>query len=362
MSTPFESEVFNRLVDTRTALHPIVRVVGSRGGVEFEPEMVGGSISLDRTRMERITADLQIRVNRKLPSLETVNPFGTVVDIQAGLRKADGTEELVDMGIGTVVTSVSGEYHDGGVMNLSCSDRSRRVTRWRFERPFTAKASDLSNMIGQVLTDRRFYPDGRSVQLPNVGTVLSKNRVFGLEAGLGPWEECIKLAESFGHRLWVNRRGDPVLDEQPDVSGTPVRDVLLMAPGTPSMTDEPPNVIVARFEPNDGTPRIGIAEDTDPSSPTRVTGPYERVTGYHGPVNLEVSRAAAQQAATKILAQRKWQGVTWSWTIPWNPTVDPDDRLRARPRGQQVTVAVDTVEFDMFGNTVINGRQPVVST
>src|SRR5690606_29436988 len=114
----------------------------------------------------------------------------------------------------------------------------------------------------------------------------------------------------------------------------------------------PPNVVVARGEPQDGsTPVQAVAIDSDPSSPTYAgtgpgTSPYVRVTRFFSSPLIETV-SQAQSAAETILAEHVGQGAGYTLLRPYDPTVDAGDVISVDGRA----LAVDAVTVDLLGDT-----------
>lgn len=355
MSTPLPAD-FQARLQRRGTIQPLVRVTARLGTQSQQLIVTGGSVELDHRRLQRTTANLTVEVIGNVPGILT--PFGTDVDVEAGLRLIDGREEVVPLGMSMLVTRVDGVVAHGATLNVQLAERSQRVRRWRFEAPFTVPANtDLAQVIAAVLNNR-----GYACTLSNTGTVLTAARVFGLDAAVDPWDECFKLAQAFGWRLWVGRDGQPVLDQAPTFLPA-ARDVLVLRPNI-ALSGEHPNVVVGRWEPTDGSPpRYAIAEDTDPTSPTFVGGPYGRVT-YYFASPLPISQAGANQAVQTILTRERYQGTSWRWELPFDPTIDPDDLLSgAVPidthlhHEHRLQVLTDAVTINLAGGTTIDGRE-----
>jgi hypothetical protein len=359
VSTPLQPK-FQARLQQRNPLKPIVSVTATLGTETQALNVTGGSVTIDRRRRQRTTATLNVEVTGNVPGILT--PFGTDVSVSAGLRLIDGSEDLVPLGTSMMVTSVEGTVRHGATLSVQLAERSQRVKRWRFETPFTVPGStDLAQVIAAVLNNR-----GYACVLNDTGRVLTTSRVFGLDAATDPWDEAAKLAEAFGYRLWVGRNGQPVLDQPPAVDANG-RHVFVLEP-TISLSGGHYNVVVGRWEPTDGSaPRYAMAEDLDPASPTFVGGPYGRVT-YFFASPLPISQAGANQAVQTILAGERYQGNSWRWGLPFDPTIDPDDVLHGiipidehTDHDHILQLVTDAVTINLSGGTVIDGREVPLS-
>lgn len=350
MSTPLP-QAQQAVLQRRTVIQPVVRCV-ARYGNQSEPlALSGGTITIDRRRKQRTTATLTAEVRGAIPTI--LSPLGTELDIEAGIRLVTGAVAYVPLVTGLVVTGVNGIVQRGATVSIQGTEISDRVARWRFEQPFTVTAPvDLGQVVNLILNNR-----GLPSTVGNVGVTLIADRVFGLDANKDPWAELIDLVESFGWRLWIDRSGHAVLD-QPPIPGAP-RDALVLVPNI-SISNRPPNVVVGRWEPTDGSaPVYAIAEDDNPASQTFVGGPYKRVT-YFFASTLPISQVGADQAVQTLLVNQRYQGAGWAWTTPFDPTIDPDDVLHMSnqdPEVQVPDVQVDAVTIDLTGETSIEGKE-----
>jgi hypothetical protein len=87
------------------------------------------------------------------------------------------------------------------------------------------------------------------------------------------------------------------------------------------------NSVVATSSPTDGpAPVYGIAEDTSPTSPTRVTGPFGRVTRFYSSPLLR-SNAQAASAAKAILSRSLGRRQALSLSTMVNPALESGDRI-----------------------------------
>jgi hypothetical protein len=333
-----------RLLQRRVALTPVIRATLRYGASTQALTVVSGSGTLDGRRDQRGTLNLNVQVHDAIP--RELTPLGGAIDLSLGVRSIDGSEQVVPFLTDGVITNVNGLEVHRAVLSVQVTERSERVARWRFEQPFVVPSGTvLSDVVNLVLTNR-----GLPSNLPTAGPTIHVARVFGLDPEKNPWVELIELCQNFGWRLWMGRDGVPVLDQPPVPEDA--RDLLVLEPRL-SLSSRPANVIVGRWTPTDGSaPVYALAEDTDPSSPTFVGGPYGRVTRYFASP-LPISQAGANQAVQTILAKQRYQGAGRTWRLPFDPTIDPDDVVRAGNFTDLPTTVVEAVTVDLAGFTTV---------
>jgi hypothetical protein len=208
-------------------------------------------------------------------------------------------------------------------------------------------------MINTVITNRTGINPGVSL----VGSSLGAARIFGLDPGTGPWAEILDVLAGFSRTAWYDRVGDiQVGTIIPDPATAYPLDALTSL--SADYDTRPPNIIVARGEPQDGSaPVQAVAIDDDPSSPTYAgtgpgTSPYGRVTEFFASPLLETV-PQAQSAANTILARYVGAGATYTLTRPYDPTISAGDVVSV----DGSALAVDAVTLDLSGETSLQVRE-----
>ncbi len=356
MATQFDSARHQAALSVPTGYRRFFRVTASRGGVVRDLEPVSGSITQDARRKGRWDGRLSFAGDSLIPQRpgDLLTPFGTRIDVELGLELLDGSVSSVPYGSFLISSSKTRIEADQRVVEVGMVDLSDMIERYRFETPLTVAAgTDLGTMINTVVTNRTGFNPG----VLAVGSVLGVARVFGLDTGTAPWEEILDVLTSFSRTAWYDRVGDIQVGAlTPDRSTAYSLDLLTSL--SADFDTQPPNVIVARGEAQDGTtPVQATAIDSDPSSPTYAgTGPgtssYGRVTEYFtSPLLQTVSQA--QAAANTRLAQRVGAGATYTLVRPYDPTIDAGDVVAV---GGAVLV-VDSVSLDFAGDTSLQVRE-----
>lgn len=355
MSTQFSSARAQAMLNTPTGYRRTSQCTFSRGGVSLDLEPISGSLTQDARRDGRWDGRLTFAGDDLLPQNPTdlLTPFGTTVEVSLGLELLDGSVSTVPYG--TYEISSSRTRVDAGdrVVDVGLVDISDRVERYRFEEPLTVAAgTDLGQMINVVITSRTGFNPG----VGTTGAVLGSPRVFGLDPSTGPWSELLDVLAGFSRVAWYDRVGHIQIGSVvPDPASAYPLDQLTSL--SADFDTRPPNVIVARGEPQDGgTPVQAVAIDSDPSSPTYAgigpgTSPYGRVTFFFSSPLLDTV-GQAQSAADTILAQNIGAGATYTLVRPYDPTIDAGDVVSITGNA----LSVDAVTLTLGGDTSIPAR------
>lgn len=356
MATRFASARHQAALSMPTGYRRWSRFTFSRGGVTRTLEPTSGSLTQDARRNARWDGRLTFAGDSLLPQRpgDLLTPFGTRVEVELGLELLDGSLATVPYGTYEVASSRTRTEADQRVVEIGLIDISGRVDRYRFESALTvASGTDLGTMINTVITNRTGVNPAVSV----VGATLGVARIFGLDPGTSPWAEILDVLAGFSRTAWYDRVGDiQVGTIVPDpATAYPLGQLTSL---NADYDTQPPNVIVARGESQDGeTPVQAVAIDDDPSSPTYAgTGPgaspYGRVTEFYSSPLLKTT-AQAQAAANTILSGKVGAGATYTLVRPYDPTISAGDVVSLRGSA----LAVDSVTLDIAGDTTFQVRE-----
>lgn len=356
MATRFSSARHQAALSVPTGYRRWSRFTFSRAGLTRTLEPISGSLTQDARRTARWDGRLQFAGDDLLPRRpgDLLTPFGTRVEAELGLELLDGSRVSVPYGTYEVASSKTRIDAGQRVVDVGLIDISDRVERYRFETPLTiASGTDLGAMINAVVTNRTGVNPGVST----VGAVLGAARIFGLDTGTAPWSELLDVLDSFSRTAWYDRVGDIQVGAIiPDAATAYPLDQLTSL--SADYDTRPPNVIVARGEPQDDTPPVqAVAVDSDPSSPTYAgtgpgTSPYGRVTEFFSSPLLETV-GQAQSAANTILARYVGAGATYTLVRPYDPTISAGDVVSVGG----AALAVDAVTVDLAGDTSLQVRE-----
>jgi hypothetical protein len=328
----------------------------TRGGDSRVLEPVSGSLTADQTRNGRWDGRLTFVGDDLLPTRpsDILTPFGTRVAAVLGIELLDGSVSTVPFGTFEITGASPSKAAGKRSVDVTLGDVSGLVERYRFEEAFTVTSgTDLGDMINAVVVDRT----GQSPAVSAVGSSLGADRVFGLDTGTAPWSELLDVLSGFSRTAWYDRVGHIQVGSV-NVDPQAAYPISSLASLDADFDTRPPNVVVVRGEPQDGSPPVqAVAMDTDPSSPTYAgtgpgTSPYGRVTlFYSSPLIATVPQA--QSAANTILAENVGAGATYSLVVPYDPTISAGDVIAVKSQ----VLAVDRVELDLTGSTTLQVRE-----
>ena len=356
MSNPFASARHQAALATPTGYRRSIAFTFTRGGETVTLEPISGRLTQDQTRDGRWDGTLQFAGDDLLPTSprDLLTPFGTRVAATLGIELLNGSVSTVPYGTYEITAAKTSTDADTRTVDVTLGDVSGIVDRYRFESSLTVAAGvDLGTMTNTVVSNRT----GQNPGVPLVGSTLGAARTFGLDSQTSPWSELLDVLSGFSRTAWYDRTGQiqiapVVVDPQSAYA------LSSLAALSADFDTKPPNVVVARGEPQDDTtPVQAVAMDTDPSSPTYAgtgpgTSPYGRVTYfYSSPLLLTV--AQAQSAANTILAENVGAGATYALTIPYDPTITAGDVISVRGS----ILAVDSVTLDLVGTTALQVRE-----
>jgi hypothetical protein len=356
MATRFSSARHQAALSTPTGYRRWSRFTFSRGGLTRELEPTGGSLTQDARRNARWDGRLTFAGDALLPRRpgDLLTPFGTRLEVELGVELLDGSVSTVPYGTYEIASARTRTDAGERVVDVGLIDISDRVERYRFENALTVAAgTDLGDMINTVVTNRTGVNPGVST----VGAALGVARIFGLETATAPWAEILDVLAGFSRTAWYDRVGDiQVGTIAPDPATAYPLDRLTSL--SADYDTRPPNVIVARGEPQDGSaPVQAVAIDDDPSSPTYAgtgpgTSPYGRVTEFYASPLLETV-GQAQAAANTILARKVGAGATYTLVRPYDPTISAGDVVSH----EGAALAVDAVTLNLTGDTALQVRE-----
>lgn len=356
MANRFASARHQAALATPTGYRRVMTFTFSRGGDSVVLEPVAGSLNQDATRNGRWDGRLSFAGDDLLPTRpgDILTPFGTRVAVTLGIELLDGSVSTVPYGTYEISSASTNTNADTRTVDVALADVSGLVDRYRFESSLTVPSGqDLGAMINTVVSNRT----GQNPGVPTVGSTLGAARTFGLDVGTAPWAELLDVLNGFSRTAWYDRVGNIQVGSI-NVDPNAAYPLSSLASLSADFDTRPPNVVVARGEPQDGTaPVQAVALDTDPSSPTYAgtgpgTSPYGRVTYfYSSPLLLTVPQA--QSAANTILAENVGAGATYKLTVPFDPTITAGDVVSIRGK----ILAVDAVGLDLIGDTSLQVRE-----
>jgi len=280
-------------------------------------------------------------------------PYNREIKIYRGVQFADGTEELVPLGVFILTTVEITDTPEGVRISIQGSDRSLRVIRakWTNHEFYIEDATAKETAIEQILKDR--YP---AVQTLFPVTNQVTDIIYPtLDQSSNPWKEALKIAESAGMDLYFDENGTARMRPIPDPdSGLPLvtyednSESVLTSLSRSLSSDESFNHVVYTGEgTNLSIGVIGEAKDENPASPTYIYT-YGSVPIFKSSPYI-LTTAEAEEAA--IAELRKVIGALEqiSWEQIVNPAHDVYDLVQIvrTPSGVNATLMLDSITIPL---------------
>jgi len=282
-------------------------------------EVTGGAVTYTAGTGIRAKLDLELASARGL--WDALAPAGVQLRPAWVMRLPDRSTEQVPLGRFDI-DEQSLRYAPGGGISLTAPDGWVRVQRARFTRPTTTRGSALDEAVRLV----------REATAVGVASVDGPDAVTRAQV----WEEdrddaVAKLLASVGCEGFLDRDGRLVVREVPTTKGTPAWSVdhsltgVLVEADRQRSRQRTYNSVTVRPSQLDGSVFSPLTvEDTDPTSPTYVGGPFGRVTRYYSSP-LVTTTTQATSAATALLRRVKGLAAQVNLTAAMNPALDPGD-------------------------------------
>lgn len=284
-----------------------VRVEVLRNGdvIQILETVEGGTVTLDATTNVRGRVNLAILDDGTLDLIpvsvsDPLAPYGNEIKVYRGIGYADGSTDLVALGVFRIDNPHVSEQGGTPTINVTGQDRSARISDARFEAPYEVTAgTNLITAIDDLI--RPIYPDVQIVA--TIDTSATTGTVIA-EAQGDRWEFAGKLALGAAAHLYFDGDGALVIAPEVALGSAAVELVegeggVLVSAAADWRREGARNVIVATGENTGETaPARGVAEDLDPTSPTYVHGPFGRVVGFYSSPVLTTNDMAAAAAQT----------------------------------------------------------------
>ena len=297
-----------------------------------------------------VTADIDRAVRREAGDLELADPAGTIrpVDVDdllsplvgnelrlyRGVEYADGTEELVPLGVFGFTSASMSEDENGVTVSIGgLQDRAARISRARLLSPYNVASGTALETAITGLLQRAWAGVDFGTGLPDTGITLAAVG-YGGEGDTDPWEAATALADAYGYRLAFDVVGQVTLtsitsaDQAVSVVAYGDDGELMLTSLSKSWdTTDTYNGVLAIGEGSSLLiPARALVYDDDPTSPTYWLGSLgKRPRVYSSP--YLATKAQALAAATAQLD--KTLGITegLSWASIVDPSLDVGDGI-----------------------------------
>lgn len=333
-----------------------VLVEGVRVGTVYP---LGGSVSIDSRRNVRRTLSMSVAdedgtlTPGQGAATGLLTPYGVELAVYRGVEYADGTSEIVPLGV-FLLTEVSVQEDDGGEqLSVQGSDRSIRISRNKFIDPYQiASGTSVEAAIEGLLRDRwvdvetDFAPTG--VTVPTV--------VIEAERGGDPWASAVTIAEAFGYDLAFSADGvarlqpipDPIADDPVEIYQDGDEAVVTSLTRTFDSGRAYNGVIVTSQGTSADIPVRAIAWDENPNSITYRYGSFGEVPFFY---ESSLITSGEQAAVTAAALLRKATGV--SEAVAWGQIVNPAHdvldivRLQRADKNLDLVLLIDRLDVPL---------------
>ena len=278
----------------------------------------------------------------------------------------DGTrDEMLPVGVFNINDTEISDSWDGLTLEISGADRSRRVSRNRWETTYVVyKGANVGDVIRRIINDRL---PGTQFNFASTEEIVG-TMFFGEDSSNDPMQDALDLALGAGMELYFDPRGICVLRPEPN----PDIDLPVWTfedkthPTIVSLrrrvTDENTynRIVVVGEGSAVDYPVRGEWEDLDPASPTYVLGRYGRATQI---IRSEVVLTDQQaQSAAQALGLRQ-KGATEEIELQVVPQfaleqgdIIAAERSRSRVRGHFIIDSM-RIPFSWNDTMIINSRR-----
>lgn len=307
-----------------------VRLVRTDGVIELL-DHIGGSVAVDRGSAVRRTCTVTVPDPALIPrtAADKISIYGAQLLIRRGIQYQDGTTETVALGTFRI-DSVDGDVHDGPV-TIQGKGLEAVIQDDRFTSPYTTRGG-----TGAVASITALIQ-------ASIPTAVVANQATDATLGVRTWDRegdrwaaVQEIATAIGAECYADADGQFVIAELPDLLAVdPVWDIAAGDDGalitaTRGMNRDGMYNSVTAYGENaeeNATPVSATVSDTDPGSPTYVSGPFGRVPRFYSSPTLNTT-SACTNAATKILRDSVKPNALADITALPNPALEPGDVVR----------------------------------
>jgi hypothetical protein len=318
---------------------------------------IDGSVSVDARRSIRRSCSFTLvdetgALNpRNLAS--PISPYSTnEIKLFRGVRYADGTSEVVPLGVFRISNVSISRGDSGVVLGISGEDRARVIQRKNWSNPYPiTSGTNVATAIQNIVLNR--YA-GVSTNV-NSTVYTTPTAVLGVGNESDPFNDIIAIAEAVGHEAFFAADGtfrtSPIprlnaANPVATISDTSSSSVLLSLEDSMG-TDEIYNGVIASAEnSNLATPLEARVWDDDSNSPTRRTGPLgERA--YRWASSWVRTQTQLNDVAAAIFENVRGESV--SFTMVPNPALDVRDviRITSADTSLNSVAVIDTIEIPL---------------
>jgi hypothetical protein len=309
-----------------------------------------GTVTIDRTaehrRVGTITIPWSLTAGEDLGIDIRTLPLGGYAVVHRGLRFADGTVELIQLGR-LRVESVTWDTLAASA-SLELADRNAQVSDEPFSAPYAAKGQAPADAAAGIV--RGVFGDTINYLTPYEPAGLLGDITY-----TGARTDALSsLEQSYAAETYFNANGDFVFAQAPGdaepvvwtVDASPTG-VMVNAQESLDRTGIYNGVLVTGQGDADVPPVTGLAVFNEPSSPVRWGGPFGKVLLLADSTTV-VTTADAAATAQSLLNLRLKQTRSLALTTAPNPALEAGDTIAINfPDGRTETALIDATIIDL---------------
>lgn len=279
-----------------------------------------GKVSVSMDRGDRRTMNLTLEnLDGEFDSYPGGFWYDKVLRVYWGYEHSDGSTWSTPLGTYRIDTIVQPRFPH--VVELTCRDFSSKLSTDSFSATEVyAVNSPIEVVVQQIATGGGIT----LYDLPGTGVSTSKEYVF--EPGTSRWQAILDVCEAHNYLAYFTPEGELTMQAYPDPTTIPIKwefktgiDGNLADYKKQTNPNKLYNHIVVIGEDVDGNPVFGEAENTEPTSPTRIAAIGRRTAP---PVRnpLITSSADCTAVAERLLrgaAQEQFEVPIQSLVLPW---------------------------------------------
>lgn len=305
------------------------------GGIPYAPLLVlDGTVTWDRDAEIRGSCTLSVRdptgTLTPASSIDALGSFGAELALRRGIRLADGTLELVPLGIYGIDTLDVTDTPEGPALTITGYDRAQQIARNTWPDTWIINAgAQIPQAIHDLIDDRR---PGLTYNLAASDHLTHRTILGDTRAGTtSPWADAHRLATAAGHDLYFDRNG--TCTTAPIAANTTITEELhegvdctITSLARNFTSDGAYNGVIAIGENSDGPPVRAAVWDEDPASPTYHAGPFGKRPYTHTSPKIR-TQAQAETVARLLLRRFLGRADTITITTTPDPARDVDDLI-----------------------------------
>lgn len=331
MRTP-RSDRFDVVIRGSHQIRTVVDVLYAGAEVATDLPVISGSYEADRTKAVLASISNLTVIAPHLAPQRTgaLTPFGYELRVRRGVVYADGTEELLPLGVFPIQTSST----DGAFLSSSIKafDRSQLVIDARLEDDYAIAAG--TNYADAI---RLLILDGVPSATFNLPSTSFTTPALVVPVGSDRWAYAQQMATACGWELYADSEGRYAARVEPSVSSTTSVWTIDEGPtgvlmGVNVSLDRAPayNKVVCSGENTAlGAVFRGEAADLDPTSPSYYLGGFGRKPMFQASP-FYTGDAQCSIAAQAMLDRVRGVARALSLTAVPNPALEAGDAITVR--------------------------------